>query len=999
MKPQVIILGAGKPHFGTEASAMIEILNKKKTLDFVLDIIETNVSNIQFISGLNFNEVKKKYKNISIRCNKNWEKTGPIYSLSKSKISEDKDLIIIYSDILFRESLFGKILNSKSDLTIACDINYKDRFKNRDLEDQKRVEKILLDKKNRNKCIYNKNVNSKHAELLGIIKIKKNKIFELKKYLHIANKKKNNLKLSDLLSHFQKLKFNTKIIDSKGDWSELYNLNDISNFILGSKSETLHRLRGVIKKGKILDQVKFNVREWKKNKEYIIKQIFQKFDKKLLIVRSSAIDEDGSNCSNAGKYSSILNVKGARKLILAVNKVIKSYDFTNKKNEIFVQPHLKNSKFVGVVTTQSKSSGSPWYVINYVKTDNTEIVTKGDSNKTKTIFLRRDIKIHEIEKIFLKKLYLSIRELEILLCNENLDIEFAIDKKYEIFIFQVRPLVVRVDNKRSEDDILKNYEVNQNKYLNFKSASKLKVKNPKIFGVMPDWNPAEIIGFKPDNLSLSLYQKLITKKNWAKQRYEFGYRKIYNSKLIESFCGTPYVSVNKSIESFLPRNLPNIISNKILKISLKKLYENPSKHDKLEFEILPNCLDYDFFKWKNFYLKKNLTKFEINLLKKNLKEINKNAQNIYEHYSKKLNYFEKFQISKSKNNITKIYSLINLCVNNLTLMFAHFARCGFVSVIIMNSALRNKKITKRKYDNFFNSIKTISQEYQDDIGLYKNKKLSKLTLIKKYGHLRPGTYDITSQRYDENLDLLFKVPKTRKKNKKKPISRDLVFNEKFIQELREIGFDGNKKNIINFFYGSIEKRESSKFLFTKYLSDILKLISLELNQKKLNNYEISMLNLDDIIAYFSSKINITTLKQKIKKNEVEHKINLACDMPNLISSVTQFKKFELLLDEPNFVGDKSVNSEIVHISKFENKKRLTNKIAIINSADPGYDWIFSHKISGLVTKYGGVNSHMAIRCAELNLPAAIGVGEKTFENLKYSNKIFIDPKNKILKVI
>ena len=34
----------------------------------------------------------------------------------------------------------------------------------------------------------------------------------------------------------------------------------------------------------------------------------------------------------------------------------------------------------------------------------------------------------------------------------------------------------------------------------------------------------------------------------------------------------------------------------------------------------------------------------------------------------------------------------------------------------------------------------------------------------------------------------------------------------------------------------------------------------------------------------------------------------------------------------------------------------------------------------LITKYGGANSHMAIRCSELNIPAAIGVGEKNFTN-------------------
>ena len=31
--------------------------------------------------------------------------------------------------------------------------------------------------------------------------------------------------------------------------------------------------------------------------------------------------------------------------------------------------------------------------------------------------------------------------------------------------------------------------------------------------------------------------------------------------------------------------------------------------------------------------------------------------------------------------------------------------------------------------------------------------------------------------------------------------------------------------------------------------------------------------------------------------------------------------------------------------------------------------------------YGGSNSHMAIRCLELNLPAAIGVGKLNYENI------------------
>ena len=64
-----------------------------------------------------------------------------------------------------------------------------------------------------------------------------------------------------------------------------------------------------------------------------------------------------------------------------------------------------------------------------------------------------------------------------------------------------------------------------------------------------------------------------------------------------------------------------------------------------------------------------------------------------------------------------------------------------------------------------------------------------------------------------------------------------------------------------------------------------------------------------------------------------------------------------------------------------NVKELDNKIVVIENADPGYDWIFGHKILGLVTKFGGINSHMTIRCSELSIPAVIGCGEQIYTSL------------------
>ena len=47
-------------------------------------------------------------------------------------------------------------------------------------------------------------------------------------------------------------------------------------------------------------------------------------------------------------------------------------------------------------------------------------------------------------------------------------------------------------------------------------------------------------------------------------------------------------------------------------------------------------------------------------------------------------------------------------------------------------------------------------------------------------------------------------------------------------------------------------------------------------------------------------------------------------------------------------------------------------------------------IKGLITEYGGPNSHMCIRCSELAIPAAIGVGSRIYEKIKNSQKTLLD---------
>ena len=114
-------------------------------------------------------------------------------------------------------------------------------------------------------------------------------------------------------------------------------------------------------------------------------------------------------------------------------------------------------------------------------------------------------------------------------------------------------------------------------------------------------------------------------------------------------------------------------------------------------------------------------------------------------------------------------------------------------------------------------------------------------------------------------------------------------------------------------------------------------------------------------------------------------------LPSQIFSETDFECFEQLKAEPNFVTRKKIRAETLSLSgQVSPEAELRGKIVLVPNADPGYDWLFSRDIAGLITMYGGVNSHMAIRAAEFELPAAIGVGEMLFERICGASVLELD---------
>ena len=135
----------------------------------------------------------------------------------------------------------------------------------------------------------------------------------------------------------------------------------------------------------------------------------------------------------------------------------------------------------------------------------------------------------------------------------------------------------------------------------------------------------------------------------------------------------------------------------------------------------------------------------------------------------------------------------------------------------------------------------------------------------------------------------------------------------------------------------------------------------------------------------------TWLAVRAGEGERWHKVAWAVELPPLLVHRDDFSAFQRHTSQPNFVTNERVVAEAVDLASAPSRNiSLKGAIVLIPQADPGFDWLFGHDIVGLITMYGGANSHMTIRAAEFGLPAAIGVGQDLYEQLSSAVVLELD---------
>lgn len=774
-----------------------------------------------------------------------------------------------------------------------------------------------------------------------------------------------------------------------------------------TKAKTLQNLNGLLKLSKVLPILKFGINDLNSNKPKFLNKIREYFNDHFLIIRSSAFNEDTEISSNAGHYESILNVPKTddNKLLDAITKVKSSMN-SDPRNELFIQPMLKNMCLCGVAFTADIDTLAPYYIINYDDKGSPDSITSGVSRESKTFIHLKDSSL-EKTNILINKLIRAFKELESIFENNFLDIEFGVNSNDEIFIFQVRPIVT-INKKKTP-----NLNLNTSLFKVEKKIQKLSSPHPNlygdkvIFGVMPDWNPAEIIGVRPRRLSLSLYKEFITDKIWAYQRDNYGYLNLRSHPLMVSFLGIPYIDVRVDFNSFIPKSLPKKIAEKLVNFYINKLSNSPSLHDKIEFKIVHSCYYFNLDEKLKELNSSGFNQEEINEIKTSLVQLTNNIINPnFGHFKKDLYKIDELKIRKKKilksnlSIVDKIYWLTEYCKRYGTLPFAGIARAAFVSTQILKSLEELNIINSKEYNDFLISLNTITSEMEEDLNDLSLNSISKKEFLKKYGHLRPGTYDILSPRYDEKFENYFSKIKSKQKKKASFILQK-KHKIKIDHLISNSGLKINCSQLINFIKESIEAREYSKFIFTSTLSEIIKLIQelgLSVNKSK---DQMSHVDFKTILSLYND-LDHRSLNEifdsDIKEYKILNKLTNSVKLPSLILNSNDIYNFFLITEEPNFISLNRVQANVV-LEENILHSNLEDKIVMIQSADPGYDYLFSKKIGGLITQYGGANSHMSVRCAELGLPSVIGAGESNFKAWSKANILEIDSKSKIIKII
>lgn len=767
-----------------------------------------------------------------------------------------------------------------------------------------------------------------------------------------------------------------------------------------TKAGTLAALHGQLQCACLLPQVHFTVADWSRERAACLARVAAELNPAPWMVRSSCRREDGAAGSNAGAFLSLPVIEPGT-LETAIEQVIAAYGTAEPEDEVLIQPLLTGVCRAGVVFSHDPNTCAPYRVVNWSEGGDTAEVTGGQGGR---VWQQAALSSRPAPAELAGVLHL-LDELLALFGGVPVDCEFALTKTSAgevLWLLQARPLILAAPPQAPETQHARLHAI-EAKLARGMRPHPFLMGRRTVYGVMPDWNPAEIIGVRPKPLALSLYRELITDSIWAYQRHNYGYRNLRSFPLMPHFFGLPYIDVRLSFNSFIPADLDQGLAGRLVDYYIDRLLAEPRLHDKVEFEIVFSCYTLDLPARLETLADAGFSRDEQRALADSLRRLTNRIVHPHEGLWRQdaarletLKSRRETLLASGADPLERIHWLLEDGRRYGTLPFAGLARAGFVAVQMLRSLVTVGVLSPGDYDAFLAGVSTVSGQLARDRAT-----LDQATFLARYGHLRPGTYDILSPRYDEAPELYFdwsqRPPETTTSEPPPPFALTLKQMRAIVALLNEHGLQPDPVGLFDFLQAGIELRELAKFEFTRNLSDALALMGEVGRQWGLTREDLAYA---DVAVFKELHVAASdardALLRTIEQGRARHAETLKLSLPPLIARPEDVWGFAWPESAPNFITQQQVTAPV---AVCDPSVALTGAIVCIPNADPGFDWLFSHRIAGLITAWGGANSHMAIRAGELGLPAVIGAGGVLYQRWSQARRLHLDCAGRRVEVL
>lgn len=740
------------------------------------------------------------------------------------------------------------------------------------------------------------------------------------------------------------------------------------------KSAVLRWLDGRIQHAKVPEFLSISVEEWRTRRGAILGRCLVVFGGAELAVRSDAAVEDGWLASHAGAFRTLLDVDPSG-LAQALDEVAASMP-GHPRDGILVQRMVPTPQLVGVASTHRIGDGAPWYCIEWSE-HGAASVTGGRATGRQICVARdapADLPVLASGSPVALVMAL-LREVEAAVGSFPLEIEFALGTEADgnawiPYLLQMRPLAAAGQWTPAEGRPGRG-RLPPLEFLLAPDRVPDVVGGRTVLSLMADWNPAELIGAHPRPLARSLFEHLIADGIWWEARTRLGYAPMPSPgvALLRTLRGRPFVDARRSANSLLPTGLPKDLRGRVVDRWMAQLAENPALHDKVEFRIFRTVQDFTIHpQGDSMPLSADEhVQWDAALQALTRRLMGAGSASPLADWCAIVAELERDDLHG-----WSAASLLRRCRAG-TLAFAAIARLAFVGESQLRSAVQRGALSPER------ALALRAAARSHPIPHASNGQ----TVL---NYLRPGTFDITRPVWSGDPEVLAA---------RHDFQLDGCEALALDHLLQEAELPLPARQWVAFVQQAASAREWSKQVFSRHLSTALEDIALQAEAVGLEREHASWLTLQQWLQGLQAD-PATRAADWLRCAEQARRIHLQ-ESRLVTGPVLRGPEDRDVADSlgalPNFIGENPVHGPLRPLDDPEpcETTELQGSIVLISKADPGFDWLFGQGIAGLVTEWGGANSHMAIRCAEFGLPAAMGCGASVYTKARKARVATIDP--------